>query len=167
MRKGRGIITWKEGRNFYGCKKAKEEISVNADTNIISPLLRNVFKFQSGSHNVCFSFSFANRVLVLEYRAALGPSQGLFCPVLTLQSFEELRPVRHFLWDGRFYFEAFPFTLFFAMTNYKSWFKNNNRGYSRYGEHCQNKQMEYKSPQETSLCIYLCILIFFNFIFFL
>lgn len=92
-----------------GCKKAKEEISVNADTNIISPLLRNVFKFQSGSHNVCFSFSFANRVLVLEYRAALGPSQELFCPVLTLQRFEAV-PLKWPLW---LHFKVVPFILFF------------------------------------------------------
>lgn len=61
---------------FYWCRKA----------NIGMQILKNIFNFQSSSHNICFLAMFANSSL--GHNVDLGPVQRLFCSVLTFQRFE-------------------------------------------------------------------------------
>ena len=50
-------------------------------------ILKAAFNFHDIGQNDCFPVRFANSCL--EYNAALGPVHRLFCPDLTLQTFEE------------------------------------------------------------------------------
>ena len=52
----------------------------------VTPVLKNVFSFQSGSHDICFLIALANGSL--RHKVAVDPGRGLLGPALTFRKSE-------------------------------------------------------------------------------